>query len=239
MAEFASLPLFTDALLADTGHLSDEEFGRYMRLMVICWRSPQCRIPNDKTWISKRLRLDPLQYDSEVASMIEEFFTSDRNFLTQKRLKKEWKYVFVKRRKNRAAAKSRWNKEKTPCERNAPSPSPSPSPSPTVSKKKKNSILRKPESVCESVWQDFLSHRKAKKAPLTETAIKGIIREADKAGWTLENALIETCASGWQSFKAKYVQTDNYNQKGKENAKSKLARETAELLDEVRSRPDN
>lgn len=69
----------------------------------------------------------------------------------------------------------------------------------------KKDIVKKPEKVSESVWIDFVAHRKAKKAPLTETALSGIIREADKAGWGLEEALIETCARGWQSFKADWV----------------------------------
>ena len=67
--------------------------------------------------------------------------------------------------------------------------------------------LEKPDSVSEGTWKDFIAHRKAKKAPLTETALNGIIREADKAGWGLEEALIETCTRGWQSFKAEWVDT--------------------------------
>lgn len=139
MADFAALPLFTDALIADTQHLDDEEFGRYLRLLIVTWRSPQCRVPNDKQWIAKRLRLEPLQYDQLIQPLIEEFFSADadagadaQKWLTQKRLKKEWKYTFEKREKNRAAAKSRWEKEKKPCKRiskrNAPTPSPTPSP---------------------------------------------------------------------------------------------------------------
>ena len=50
--------------------------------------------------------------------------------------------------------------------------------------------------------------RKAKKAPVTEAAIKGIEREARKAGWSLEKALIECCARGWAGFKAEWVNKD-------------------------------
>lgn len=62
-----------------------------------------------------------------------------------------------------------------------------------------------PTGVSDHVWADFLLHRKAKKAPLTETAVKAIVREADKAGWSLEDALTETMARGWQGFKAEFV----------------------------------
>ena len=47
--------------------------------------------------------------------------------------------------------------------------------------------------------------RKAKKAPLTKTAVDGIRKEAAKAGLTLEAAIRECCAKGWAGFKAEWV----------------------------------
>ncbi len=47
MADFPALPLFTDAYLADCSHLSDAEHGRYLRLLMLVWLSPECRVPND------------------------------------------------------------------------------------------------------------------------------------------------------------------------------------------------
>ena len=67
------------------------------------------------------------------------------------------------------------------------------------------SVVTKPVGVSESVWADFVAHRKAKKAALTETALKAIQREADKAWWSLEDALAEICARGWTGFKAAWV----------------------------------
>lgn len=64
----------------------------------------------------------------------------------------------------------------------------------------------KPEGVQDQTWTDFLAHRKAKGAPLTETALAGIKREAEKAGWSLEAALAEVLARGWQGFKAEFVE---------------------------------
>lgn len=55
---------------------------------------------------------------------------------------------------------------------------------------------------------DFLKLRKAKHAPLTVTAIKGICREAEKAGVTLEQALDTCCQRGWAGFKAEWVARD-------------------------------
>lgn len=55
----------------------------------------------------------------------------------------------------------------------------------------------------DGLLADFMKVRKAKRAgPLTDTAIKGIQREADKAGISLENAVTACCEFGWQGFNA-------------------------------------
>ena len=73
--------------------------------------------------------------------------------------------------------------------------------------KKKATIVAPPEGVSDSVWQEFKSLRKAKKAPITQRAIDALTNEANKAGWTLEKALEECIVRGWQAFKADWVAT--------------------------------
>jgi hypothetical protein len=71
--------------------------------------------------------------------------------------------------------------------------------------KKKNTSPTAPSDVSQNVWADFQAMRKAKKAPLTPTAIAGLRREADKACVPLEEALQICCERGWQSFKAEWI----------------------------------
>ena len=66
-----------------------------------------------------------------------------------------------------------------------------------------------PDGVSSEVWQEFTKHRKAKKAAVTPLVIKGIAEQAEKAGWSLENALRETVVRGWQSFQADWVTGKN------------------------------
>ena len=73
--------------------------------------------------------------------------------------------------------------------------------------KKKATSVAPPEGVSDSVWQEFKSLRKAKKAPITQRAIDAISSEAKKAGWILEKALEECVVRGWQAFKADWVAT--------------------------------
>ena len=70
---------------------------------------------------------------------------------------------------------------------------------------KKATSVAPPEGVSNSVWQEFKSLRKAKKAPITQRAIDKISEEANLAGWTLEKALEECIVRGWQAFKAEWV----------------------------------
>lgn len=89
----------------------------------------------------------------------------------------------------------------------SPTPSSSSSSSPTG--KVKNSAQGacvRPDEVPESVWNDFLAIRKAKRAPLTETALDGIRSEAGKAGFSLTQAIEMCCMRGWQGFEAAWVQ---------------------------------
>jgi len=63
--------------------------------------------------------------------------------------------------------------------------------------------------VDEQVAIDFMSIRRAKKSPLTTTALKGIEKEAEKAGVTLSTALATCAVRGWQSFKAEWHTQSN------------------------------
>lgn len=81
-------------------------------------------------------------------------------------------------------------------------------------KKKGNKGTRKqphgaglrPDEVSPDLWGDFLVLREAKKAPLTEGAVLGLRREAEKAGWPLSEAIQLCVTNGWQGFQARYVE---------------------------------
>ncbi|MCF3519746.1 helix-turn-helix domain-containing protein [Stenotrophomonas maltophilia] len=52
---------------------------------------------------------------------------------------------------------------------------------------------------------DFVAIRKAKKLPLTGTAVAGLQREADKARLTLEAAVRLCCERGWAALRADWL----------------------------------
>ena len=65
--------------------------------------------------------------------------------------------------------------------------------------------IPRPEDVPEQLWADFVTHRKAKKAPVTETVIKRTRSEAAKCSMTLSQAIEMMVARGWQGFEARFV----------------------------------
>jgi hypothetical protein len=73
----------------------------------------------------------------------------------------------------------------------------------------KRVIVEKPDSVSQQVWDDWLTIRKSKKAALTQTAWELMLKEVDKAGWTIEAAIDECCLRTWASFKASWVNKPN------------------------------
>lgn len=57
----------------------------------------------------------------------------------------------------------------------------------------------------KSVADDWLKLRKQKRAPVTQTALDGIISEAAKAGLSMNDALKTCCSRGWQGFEAAWM----------------------------------
>lgn len=76
---------------------------------------------------------------------------------------------------------------------------------PPRNKKSSATQIEKPAGVGEQVWDDFISLRKAKRAPLSATALASIAKEAEKAAMHIEEALTECVTRGWQSFKAEWM----------------------------------
>lgn len=133
MATFPALPLFTDALTADCCHLSNEEFGLYVRLLILIWRSPDCRVPNDPEWVARKLSTP---WDL-INPLVKEFCSNDGNWVVQNRLSKEFLFVTKQRKSQSDRVKSRWNKEKesyrgNTTSRNTPTPTPTPKINPIV-----------------------------------------------------------------------------------------------------------
>jgi uncharacterized protein YdaU (DUF1376 family) len=115
MAKHAALMLWTDAWIADTMHLSRCERGTYLDLLVLMWRTPGCRVPNDDAWLARKLRMTPDEVANELRPIIAEFCQSDGNYLWQKRLMHEHMWAGKISKRQSVRAKSRWDNKKDVC----------------------------------------------------------------------------------------------------------------------------
>lgn len=53
MAEFPAFPIWTDAYLGDTRHLTAAQHGAYFLLLLTAWRTNNCALPDDDSNLAK------------------------------------------------------------------------------------------------------------------------------------------------------------------------------------------
>lgn len=108
MAKFPAMPFWFDAYWRDTQHLTYEEHGLYLAVLSLLWHAPGQRIPNDRQWIRRRFK----SHTPKAMGLINEFCQNDGNWIRQKRLTREYKWVSEKAKKQSDRSKARWDKEK-------------------------------------------------------------------------------------------------------------------------------
>lgn len=79
------------------------------------------------------------------------------------------------------------------------------------------------------VAADFLQVRKAKRQPLTETAMKLLAADAEKCGMTALQAVEYAIGNGWASFRAEWLQNKTFGGSG--NRGGLTHNQTAAVLD--------
>jgi uncharacterized protein YdaU (DUF1376 family) len=106
MAQYPALPLFTDAFIADTTHLTAAQTGAYLMLLMCAWRSPDCKLPDDDDILCRYARMDKRNWVKNK-NVIMQFWKKDESgFWCQGRLLDERKYVDSVRNKNVQAGKA-------------------------------------------------------------------------------------------------------------------------------------
>src|SRR5689334_7243279 len=116
MSKLPSMPLFVDAYLADTTHLSLEEHGAYLLLLMAMWRRGGS-IPDDDRDNARMLGLMPrsfLRLKPRLMPLLSAYGPDGARMLTQKRLQKEWNYSVENSQrasaKGKRGAEARWER---------------------------------------------------------------------------------------------------------------------------------
>lgn len=188
----------------DTARLTDTQCMAYLRLIWMYYDTEK-PLPNDPEGLAFQVGAS----DQDVRLILKHYFEIDGDLYRHKRCDKEIALFKEKSEKAAKSANARWSNAgamRTHTERNANERVLDANQEPrTKNQIKKATTVAAPDGVSSEVWESFVQHRKAKKAPITSLVMQSIEEQAKLAGWSLENALKETCVRGWQSFKAEWV----------------------------------
>jgi uncharacterized protein YdaU (DUF1376 family) len=213
--------------IKDTANLNDHQIATYMR-MLWGYYTDESPFEDDCESIAFAYRSD----EKTVRLLLKHYFTLGDDGWRHTRCDKEIAEYKGKAEKARASANARWknaNALPTQNERNADASDSDANQEPiTNNQEKKQKTIRAPSAhallpdVPPELVDDFVKLRKAKRASVTQTAVDGIRREANKAGYTMEQAIRTCCERGWQGFKAEWVTGNNRNNNGSQHAQPKL-----------------
>ena len=190
--------------VANTAHLTLEEEAAYLRLIFFYYDSERPIPHDDLSMVFRKCRVP----EELGKGIMLEFFTMDGSLgaWTHKRCDSELARYHAKHEQaskaGKASAQARFNARSADAQ---PIINHKSSITNQESKNTKPPKVGTPVGVSESVWQDFMAVRQTKKAKMTETALKGLVREANKAGIPLEDAIRICCERGWVGFKADWI----------------------------------
>lgn len=121
MAEFPGLMFYTDAYLADTGHLSTIEHGAYLLMLFHAWRTPDCSLPDDDEYLARVTRMDMRTWRKHKATLLSFWGLDTQQRWRQARLSDSKELAADKRDKSSkagiASAMKRKNRDLTNVER--------------------------------------------------------------------------------------------------------------------------
>lgn len=109
----------------------------------------------------------------------------------------------------------------------------------TTKKRSPETSFSKPDGVEQKHWDGWMAVRKTKRAPMTESVMDYMIREAALAGISIPDAVRECAGRNWQNFKADWYLPKNYGQKPTQNqpaANGKKAWDFDAYLDKPQTR---
>lgn len=181
MAEYPAFPVWTDAYLADTTHLTTLQHGAFLLLLFAMWRAKGCRLKDDDRFLAKVTGLSPTRW-RVVRPVLEPLNHIDGGWWTNKRLLDEREFLFQQSARNsragKASALKRKNRGVTPVEQSLndrTTPTPTPTLSPTkgdffpVGKKKSPLVVQKGKRLALDLTPE---ERAAEEAALAKLGVR-------------------------------------------------------------------
>ena len=196
-------PFHIGDYISHTSHLTDAEDLAYRKMIDLYFMTEQPF--NDSAAVARKVKSSV----EIVESILHEFFEYAEddcwhNKRADEEIAKYHSRLTQASKAGKASAEARMNNRSTAVQ-------PTKNQEPRTKNHKPN--IKAPEGVSSDVWDDFVLQRKKARAVITDNVIKTIAKEAEKANWTLEQALAECAARGWRGFKAEWVKEQVITQK--------------------------
>jgi uncharacterized protein YdaU (DUF1376 family) len=208
-------PFHIGDYISHTHHLTDDEDLAYRRMIDLYYLTEK-PFSQEAEWIAKRCKTTV----EIVHYILLEFFELDKenNVWRNKRADEEIAKYHAMQAGGRLGAEKRWGKRDDKGSDSPPIDTPMQTKTKNQEPRTNNKDIAPPEGVDVSLWNDYLKIRKAKKLPLTETALKGLIREAEKAKMPFPEVIRICCEKGWAGFDSSWLTTlkaipNNQNEK--------------------------
>ena len=191
----------------DTSHLTLVEHGIYRQLLDSYYLD-EIPLTADLDKLMRSHSVRTADEQQSLKNVLADFFELTKKGYVHKRCDEVIAEYHGKSVKARASAMARWAKKHKGVDANAlqTQSEGNANHKPLTINHKPN--INTPEGVSDSVFKDYLEVRKAKKAKWTETALKGLQREAAKANMSLQEVMVLCCERSWVGFKAEWAKND-------------------------------
>jgi len=185
----------------DTTYLTLLEHGVYRQLLDTYYLS-EGPLPDDEDWLMRTHCARNADEMKALKNVLKDFFVLQDGHWHHKGCEKVIEQYRTKSKKAAASAKARWDKDANALRKQSEGNA---NHKPITNNHKPINKIQAPEGVSSEVWDSFVAQRQKARAVVTDLVIRSIDKEAQKAGWSLEDALTEITHRGWRGFKAEWV----------------------------------
>lgn len=184
---------------AHTRHLSFMEDLAYRRL-IDQYYLDESPLKGDPSLIARRIGMS--DFSSDVKYILETFFEKEGDLWVSKRCDDEIAKYHLKAESARNANRIK-SEKKSALKSELKS-----EPIQNVTKNQEpRTNITTPDGVSDSLWTEFLAYRKKLKAPVTETVMKRLHKEAALANMPMDKVIETIIFKGWRSFEASWIKT--------------------------------
>lgn len=193
---------------AHTAHLEPMEDLAYRRMLDLYYRTEK-PLPEPGE-VARLIRMR--DHAATIRDVLNEFFVQSPEGYRHARCDEEIKSFRAMAEGGRKGAAKRWAKAgdshpiATPAQPQCqPEPEPEPKPKKEIQAPSVPKAVLLADGLTETTADAWIAHRKSKKARLTPIAWSAVKREAAKAGWPIERAVLKAIERNWIGFESEWI----------------------------------